>query len=136
MNFSTNAVQRRSGSVQKPLPTAATALGDADSHFDFAAGLDNLRQRLERMETVLERMETVLTLLVEQRTAKEWYTTAEVAKLIRKSDYTVREYCRKGQVEAEKAANDRGWLISHAALTHLRNFGPVPEHEVQRGLDR
>jgi hypothetical protein len=96
---------------------------------NLAAGLDDLRGRLERMESVL-------TLLVEQRTAKEWYTTADVAKLIGKGEYTVREYCRKGQVDAEKAANGRGWLISHAALTHLRNFGPTPENAVQRRLNR
>ena len=75
----------------------------------------------------LERIEAALFSLIEQRTAKEWYTTAEVAEIVGKSDYTVREYCRKGQIKAEKAANGRGWLVSHAELDRLRNYGPLPE---------
>lgn len=75
----------------------------------------------------LERIEHVLGQLLSQKTVKEWYSTAEVAEIIGKSEYTVREYCRKGQIEAEKAPNGRGWLVSHAALEHLRNFGPLPE---------
>jgi len=114
-----------------PAHSVASPVGDNGSILfeHLAAGLDDLRERLERIESALG-------LLVEQRTAKEWYTTAEVAEIIGKGEYTVREYCRKGQVEAEKAANGRGWLISHVALTRLQNFGPTPEHEVQGSLHR
>jgi hypothetical protein len=130
MNPSTNPARRTLASTGTTVAAHSVALPVGDNSFDhFAAGLEDLRQRLERIESAL-------TLLVEQRTAKEWYTTAEVAKIIGKGEYTVREYCRKQQVEAEKAANGRGWLISHAALIRLQNFGPTPEHEVQRGLDR
>jgi hypothetical protein len=133
MNPSTNAAKRCPGLPGTPVTAPAVPSPGGDNGSDLfehlAAGLDDLRERLERMEGVLG-------LLVEQRTAKEWYTTAEVAQIIGKGEYTVREYCRKGQVKAEKAANGRGWLISHAALTHLRNLGPTPENAVQRGLDR
>jgi Helix-turn-helix domain len=75
----------------------------------------------------LQRIEDAIGQLLRQKTAKEWYTTAEVAGIVGKSDYTVREYCRKGQIKAEKAPNGRGWLVSHVELERLRNYGPLPE---------
>src|SRR5262245_22774281 len=100
MNPSTNSAKRCPGPPGTPVPAHAAPSPGGDNGSNvfehLAAGLDDLRDRLERMESVL-------TLLVEQRTAKEWYTTAEVAKIIEKGEYTVREYCRKGQVQAEKA---------------------------------
>ena len=60
----------------------------------------------------LERIEQALGQLLRQKPAKEWYTTAEVAEIVGRSEYTVREYCRKGQIQAEKAPNGRGWLVS------------------------
>ena len=75
----------------------------------------------------LERIEQALGQLLRQKPAKEWYTTAEVAEIVGRSEYTVREYCRKGQIQAEKAPNGRGWLVSHGELERLRNYGPLPE---------
>ena len=60
----------------------------------------------------LQRIEDAIGQLLHQKAGKEWYTTAEVAEIVGKSDYTVREYCRKGQIKAEKAPNGRGWLVS------------------------
>jgi excisionase family DNA binding protein len=74
----------------------------------------------------LERIEQTLQALVVQRTVKQFYTTAEVAEIVGRSEYTVREYCRKGQIQAEKAPNGRGWLVPHAELERLRNYGAVP----------
>jgi excisionase family DNA binding protein len=75
----------------------------------------------------LQRIEDAIGRLLHQKARKEWYTTAEVAEIVGKSDYTVREYCRKGQIKAEKAPNGRGWLVSHGELERLRNLGPLPE---------
>jgi excisionase family DNA binding protein len=83
-----------------------------------------------------DEIQSSLAVLVAQRTVKAWYTTAEVAQILGKSDYTVREYCRKGQVRAEKSANGRGWLIGHDELTRLRDHGPVPEQQADRVVDR
>jgi lysyl-tRNA synthetase class I len=85
--------------------------------------VDQLTIVLER----LERIEAVMSDLLRHKTVKEWYTTAEVAEIVGKSDYTVREYCRKGQIQAKKAPNGRGWLVSHLELNRLRNYGPLPE---------
>jgi hypothetical protein len=71
------------------------------------------------------------TLTVDQRSVKEWYSTAEVAKLLDKAEFTVREWCRLGRVKAQKKKCGRGiaseWMISHAELTRVRNEGLLPE---------
>lgn len=79
----------------------------------------------------LTNIETLLASLVEQRTVKEWYSTAEVATLLGKAEFTVREWCRLGRVHAEKKKAGRGvaseWIVSHAELTRIRNEGLLPD---------
>jgi hypothetical protein len=87
--------------------------------------------RLDRLDL---RMGELLDLLVTQRTVKDRYTTAEVAALTGKAEFTVREYCRLGRVRGEKLACGRGkhqaWVISHEELTRYRNEGLLP---IRRG---
>jgi hypothetical protein len=79
----------------------------------------------------LSAIESLLSTLVEQRTVKEWYSTAEVAKLLGRAEFTVREWCRLGRVRAEKKKSGRGpaseWMISHGELTRVRNEGLLPD---------
>ena len=79
----------------------------------------------------LVRIETLLASLVEQRTIKEWYSTAEVATLLGRAEFTVREWCRLGRVYAQKKKAGRGpaseWIVSHAELTRVRNEGLLPD---------
>ena len=90
----------------------------------------------------LTKIETLLASLVEQRTIKEWYSTAEVATLLGKAEFTVREWCRLGRVHAEKKKSGRGvaseWIVSHAELTRVRNEGLLPDPRPYRHvtLDR
>ena len=83
----------------------------------------NLAERLERIETLLHA-------LVEQRVVKDWYTTTETAKILGKSEYTVREWCRLGRIHASKRQYARGaypeWRISHDELTRIKNEGLLP----------
>ena len=78
----------------------------------------------------LARIESALALLVEQKTVKDWYSTAEIAQLLGLSDYTVREHCRLRRIEAVKRRSGRGahgeWMVSHAELTRVRNEGLLP----------
>ena len=64
--------------------------------------------------------EAAIERLTQQETVKEWYTTAEVAKLLGKAEFTVREWCRLGRVRAEKKKCGRGpaseWIVSHEEL--------------------
>ena len=87
-------------------------------------------QRFDEVLLRLGKVESTLTLLVQQRTLKEWYSTAEVAKLLGKAEFTVREWCRLDRIHAEKRACGRGqsqeWMIAHAELIRIQNEGLLP----------
>lgn len=76
--------------------------------------------RLMRIEAALER-------LLQQKTVKEWYTTDEVASIVHKAPFTVREWCRHGRINAAKRLCGRGkakeWIVSHAELQRLQTEG-------------
>jgi hypothetical protein len=79
----------------------------------------------------LDRIEMALNTIIDQRTIKDLYTTAEVACILGKAEFTVREWCRLGRVLAEKRQCGRGtskeWIISHAELQRIRNEGLRPD---------
>jgi Helix-turn-helix domain len=72
----------------------------------------------------------VRDLLLSQRTVKDFYTTAEVATLLGKAEFTVREWCRNGRVRAQKQGSGRGkhqaWVIAHGELQRLQREGLLP----------
>jgi len=78
----------------------------------------------------LDRIEQAIKQLVEDRTPREYYSTAEFAAILGKAEFTVREWCRLGRVWAEKRPCGRGnskeWMISHVELTRIRNEGLLP----------
>lgn len=84
---------------------------------------EQVLERLERIETLLDR-------LVSERKIKEWYSVAEVAQILGKAEFTVREWCRLGRVWASKRQCGRGnakeWIISHEELTRIQNEGLLP----------
>src|SRR5262249_55467552 len=98
--------------------------GDAST---TASRIDGLAQRLERIEAALN-------LLVQQRTVKAWYTTTEVAEILDRAEFTVREWCRLGRVNAGKRECGRGesqeWAISHEELERIKNEGLLPQPKV------
>src|SRR6266542_451627 len=79
----------------------------------------------------LQRIETLLHSLIDQRTIKEWYSTAEVAKILARAEFTVREWFRLWRVRAEKKKCGRGvgseWIICYEELTRIRNEGLLRE---------
>lgn len=90
----------------------------------------------DEIDSIIRRLDRIERLLVDQRTVKEWYSTDEVAELLDRSPYSVREWARLGRVRASKRACGRGrakeWAISHEELTRLRNEGLLPDARVQR----
>jgi hypothetical protein len=84
--------------------------------------------------TRLARIELLLAALVEQRTVKDWYSTAEMAAILGRAEFTVREWCRLGRVRAEKKKCGRGpaseWIVSHEELTRVRNEGLLPDARI------
>jgi len=82
------------------------------------------------MEQRLEKIEELLLALVERQTVRDWYTTEQVAQLVGKAEFTVREWCRHGRLKAEKRMSGRGaypaWVISHAELLRYQREGLLP----------
>jgi DNA-directed RNA polymerase specialized sigma24 family protein len=96
-------------------------------------GLVRAAMGTEQLELVLQRLdriEAALADLLKQRTVKDWYSTAEVADVLGRAEYTVREWCRQGRIHARKKPCGRGkggeWLISHEEVTRLKNEGLLP----------
>jgi excisionase family DNA binding protein len=111
----------------------AVAFGGRKMKREVGTGM-GLQERLDRIESLL-------TMLVEQQQTKEWYTTEELARLLGKAELTVREWCRRGRIRAEKRLSGRGaypaWVISHEELLRYQKEGlrplPTPDNLQQRG---
>lgn len=85
-------------------------------------------ERLARSESMVEEVRDVLK---NQRPQKEWYSVPELAALLGKAEFTVREWCRLGRVHADKRQCGRGnsqeWIVSHEELTRFQNQGLLPD---------
>lgn len=82
-----------------------------------------IAQRLEQIELALQR-------LLSERIEQEFYSTRDVAEILGKSEFTVREWCRHGRINAEKRPSGRGrskeWMISNDELHRIRSAGLLP----------
>ena len=98
-----------------------------DRSEELIAMLSEMHERIARMEGNLD---VIKQQLGEQATRKEWYTTHELAELLQKRPYTVREWCRLGRIHAEKTHCGRGideeWRISFEEVERYRNEGLLP----------
>ena len=83
-----------------------------------------------RLREKLERLEALLMQLIERETQKAFYEVEEFARLVGKTAFTVREWCRLCRVKAEKRKSGRGahaqWVISHEELERYRKEGLLP----------
>ena len=86
------------------------------------------------LEEVLGRLEALESLTGEIRQAvsgslpkREAYSTKEVAEILGRKPFTVREWCRLGRVNAFKTDSGRGaddeWRISQDELLRIQNEG-------------
>lgn len=92
---------------------------------------NELRQRLDRIETLLteviirslDRIEQTFNVSVVQET----YTVEQAAERLNRSEWTVREWCRLGQVPGARKVHGRGrkgeWRIPHESLIRIKNEG-------------
>ena len=78
----------------------------------------------------LEKIEAMLVVLVERQTVKDFYQVEEFAKLVGKSCFTCREWCRLGRIRGEKKLSGRGayasWVVPHAELLRYQREGLLP----------
>lgn len=72
-------------------------------------------------------IEEALKALLQQRIVQKSYSTADVAKILGKAEFTVREWCRLGRIRAAKRPCGRGnskeWMIAHEELERLQAEG-------------
>lgn len=75
----------------------------------------------------LERIDALLVTLLEGRPPQEWYSVEEFARIVGRSTFTCREWCRRGRVRGQKKSSGRGahtsWAISHEELQRYRRTG-------------
>ncbi|HYV37929.1 MAG TPA: hypothetical protein VE988_19750 [Gemmataceae bacterium] len=84
------------------------------------------------VEERLEKIESMLVVLVDRQTIKDFYEIEEFAKLVSKSCFTCREWCRLGRIRADKKLSGRGayarWVVSHAELLRYQKEGLLSCH--------
>jgi hypothetical protein len=84
----------------------------------------------------LDRIEAMLAIIIGRQQSHEWYAVEEFARLVGRSTFTCREWCRRGRIHAQKKHSGRGkhasWAISHAELLRFQREGlrPAPRQEV------
>ena len=82
---------------------------------------------LAELREVMPLLAEIRCLLAAPQAAREWYSVEEAAKLLGKSAYTVREYCREGRINARKRSERRGgaelWNVSAAEITRIKDEG-------------
>lgn len=82
------------------------------------------------LEDRLTRIEAMLTVLVQGQQVREWYSIEEFARLVGRSEFTCRQWCRLGRIEARKKASGRGahtfWAIAHSELERFQREGLLP----------
>ena len=82
------------------------------------------------IQDALSSMEVMLRRLLEKQQEQEWYSVAEFARLVARSEFTCRQWCRLGRICATKKASGRGaylgWAISHEELLRYRREGLRP----------
>jgi hypothetical protein len=95
------------------------------------------------LEQRLEKIESLLVVLVERETVKDFYEIEEFARLVGKSCFTCREWCRLGRIRARKKVSGRGaytaWAISHEELQRYQKEGLLPNQRgsaIGRGAER
>jgi len=89
---------------------------------DLEHRLDVIEQKLDRLLVALEEARATQT-----RTA---FSVEEVAGLLGKHVFTVREWCRLGRINASKRGQRRGrvelWSIAAGEVERIKNEGLLP----------
>jgi hypothetical protein len=89
----------------------------AEPHPEVMSQLAEMRQLLIQIQGMI----------ANPTETRESYTVEEVASLLSKNAYTVREWCRHGRINASKRVERRGgaelWSISSAEVTRIKDDG-------------
>jgi hypothetical protein len=82
------------------------------------------------VEERLDELRSMVLQLIERQTVKDFYEIEEFSRLVGKSCFTCREWCRLGRIRAEKKLSGRGayarWVVPHAELLRYQKEGLLP----------
>ena len=101
-------------------------------HFSHSQDESCREPTLNSLAGQLSRLEELVQRLVERDLTppQEFYSTADVARILGKAEWTVREWCRNHRVTSVKRKSGRGrhkeWMISHEELERIRSEGLLP----------
>jgi hypothetical protein len=88
----------------------------------------SIDERLGRCEAMVSDLHQ---LAKDTTPAKDWYSVKEVSEILGKAEFTVREWCRLGRVNAAKRDCGRGnsqeWIVSLDELKRIQNEGLLPD---------
>ena len=81
------------------------------------------------MDDILDRLvriEALLATLIDRQVVRDWYNTEQFAAAVGKAEFTVREWCRLGRIEAEKYRTQSGganlWVIRFCLVSRVGRF--------------
>jgi len=79
------------------------------------------------LEERLSRIEAMLIALVARQSVRDWYSVEQFSRIVGRSSFTCREWCRLKRIHAHKKASGRGahtaWAISHEELQRYQREG-------------
>jgi hypothetical protein len=82
------------------------------------------------IEEMLRELRAMVLLLVQRETVKDFYEIEEFAKIVGKSCFTCREWCRLGRISADKKLSGRGayarWVVPHSEILRYQKEGLLP----------
>ncbi len=91
------------------------------------------------LEQRLERIEGMLAVLVSCQHQQSWYSVDEFARLVGRSTFTCREWCRHGRIAASKKGSGRGphaaWAISREELERYQREGLRPAKTIEESAE-
>lgn len=94
------------------------------------AALEKLPAFEEKLARILAGIEPLREDSGRRHVTKEWYTSSEFAVIVGRAKFTVRQWCLRGRLKAEKGKAGRGktkeWRISHEELLRYQNEGLLP----------
>jgi len=102
---------------------------------DVESALEMMFGEIRSLQNQMDEQSNLIKSLLDQRTIKEFYTTAEVAAQVGRSVFQVQEWCRKGRIRAtHQPGTGRGnkpeWRIGHTELSRYQNEGLLPLQRV------
>ena len=98
-----------------------------DTESTQATVIELLEQLATRLHQIEQKLDGLCHTVAAPAPSRDYYSIAEFAALVEKSQYTVREWCRLQRINAEKCDTGRGdaksWKVSHEELERYRNHG-------------